>query len=306
MNKNIQNSLIIIITVFFCWGTITITQKPLEAFFYTQGSQPLENLALAKVIPSLKKPKLELEAEAAISITINHAGREKILFRKETSKILPVASLTKLMTAILVLENTTQEDYSLSQVVRISKEVSQKENVPIYGNLYEGEVFTIEKLLSLMLVYSSNDAAFALSKTVSNQAFAERMNDKSEEIGLKNSHFINPTGLDPDDESQLPNYSTVEDLISLCKYITDNYPEIWQITLNQKPYPTVNSFPSLSLQYNQEFIGGKTGYTQKAGGCLIVLSKDRKGNSFINIILGSNSSEERIIEMQKLIDWTLI
>ena len=306
MNKKIQNSLILTITVFFCWGATITTQKPLEAFFYTQASQPLENLTLAKISPSPKKPKLELKAEAAMSTTINHAGREKVLFRKETSKILPIASLTKLMTAILVLENTSQENYNLSKTVRISKEVSEKENVPIYGNLYEGEVFTIEKLLSLMLVYSSNDAAFALSKTVSNQAFEERMNDKAKEIGLKNTHFINPSGLDPDNENQLPNYSTVEDLISLCEYITDNYPKIWQITLNQKPYPTVNSFPSLSLQYNQEFIGGKTGYTKKAGGCLIVLLKDTKGNSFINIVLGSNSPEDRILEMQKLIDWTLI
>ncbi len=290
------------ISAFWALG-INISQKNVEDFFYAQISKPFENPVLVKIPPKPKKPKLEINAESAISFKINKAGREKIVFKKDPEKTLHIASLTKLMTALIVLENTPEDDYNFKNPISISKEAESQEDVPIYGNLREGETLTVEKLLDLMLIYSSNDAAFALSEVIGKEEFVEKMNQKAQALGLENTHFVNPTGLDPEDQETIPNYSSAKDLVSLSKYILKNYPLIFEISIKKGPYPTKNGVSDLHLSEGQKFIGGKTGYTEKAGGCMLVIFEDKKGSRFINIILGTESPEDRVKEMQKLINW---
>lgn len=292
---------------------LKLLQENLEKFFYAQISQPFDSISEVKIPPKIQKPKLELEAKSAISLKINKAGREKILFQKNPEEILPIASLTKLMTAVIVLED---ENYDLENTwLTISQIAASQENVPIYGNL-DSEIekkFNVEKLLDLMLIYSSNDAAFALAEVIGLEnftpvveqsslgGFVEKMNQKARELGLNNTHFVNPTGLDPENLEYF-NYSTAKDLVKLAQYIFLNHPLIFEITLKKGPYLIKNGLSDLILPENLNLIGKKTGYTDEAGGCILLVLNNEKGALFFNLILGTKK-ETRIGEMQKLINW---
>jgi len=289
--------LLLILVIPLWWG-ISFSKKKVENFFYAQISQPLESIEPINIPLKQEKEQLELKVESAISIRISKTGREKTLLTDNPKRAMPIASLTKLMTALIVLENT-----SLSEVVTVSQAAASKNDVPIHGNLKGGEPLSVEQLLDLMLIYSSNDAAFALSEIIGEEEFIEKMNEKTKFLGLKDTYFTNSTGLDPKDPEEIPNYSTVRDLYTLSKYIIENYPLIFDISLKKGPYPTSNGVSNLFLPYNQKLIGGKTGYTKKAGGCMLAVFENEEENYFINIILGTNSSIDRIQEMQKIINW---
>lgn len=276
----------------------------LEDFFYAQISQPLENLTFVK-IP--EKPKLELQVKSAISMRISPTGRQKILFRKNSEEILPIASLTKLMTAEIVLGDP--QNYDFYKMVKISKTAALQDDAPIYGNLIAGTKESVENLLDLMLIYSSNDAAFTLSEVIGTEDFVEKMNQRAEELGLEKTHFINPTGLDPEnyhfnsENLNNFNYSTAQDLAELTKYIIKNQPLIFEISLRKGPYLVENGISNLTLPDNFEIAGGKTGYTDEAGGCMILILKNEREVVFINIILGASTLKDRVLEMEKLVNW---
>lgn len=303
------------------WLGINVVQEKLENFFYAQISEPFQEMTFVEIPP--KKPKLEIEAKSAFSLRIGKSGREKILFEKEPNLTLPIASLTKLMTALIVLEDP--ENYDFSKIITISKETAKNEDVPEYGNLNFGEKKSIEELLNLMLSFSSNDAAFALadeavassspfanarvSEEIKVENFVERMNKKAEILDLRNTHFVNPTGLDPrnlngwsEETKYFFNFSTVEDLAKLSQYILNEFPIIFEISSQKPIFPIKNGFAALALPQNVNIIGGKTGYTDTAGGCMLLVFES-EGRYFINIVLGTDSVEIRVREMQKLIDW---
>lgn len=306
MKKNLKVLLISLLLSLPFWYGVNFFQVNLEKFFYAQIAQPIEEITLVKIPEKTQKPNLDLGAKSALSLKINKVGKEKVLFRKDTQNILPIASLTKLMTALIAIEDT--ENYDFKKEIIISKEAADQENVPEGGNLNIGEKISVEKLLHLMLVNSSNDAAFALSEVIGEKGenFVIKMIQKADDLGLENTYFVNPTGLDPKDLHYNPetliyfNYSTVEDLSKLAKYALTEFPLIYEISTSPPYYQVKNGFSNLSLKQN--IIGGKTGYTDEAGGCMILVLEEN-GDYFINIILGTESASARIIEMQKLIDW---
>jgi len=163
-----------------------------------------------------------------------------------------------------------------------------------------------------MLIYSSNDAAWAFSEVIGPDYFVEEMNQKANDLGLTNTHFVNPTGLDPNDLHYDPdpailhyfNYSSVKDLTKLAQYILKERPLIFELSRQKHLYLLQDGIFDLFL--TQEVVGGKTGYTDEAGGCILFVFKDGKGNLFLNVILGTPSFRARVEEMQKLIDWLQI
>jgi len=285
---------------------VNFSQKKLENFFVAQITKPLEEINFVK-IEKPKKPPLEIEAKAVLSLRINPKKKvkEKILYSKNENEILPIASLTKLMTALIVLENS--KDYELSKLITISKESADQGNVPHYGNLddYQGKNFTVEELLNLMLVYSSNDAAWALAEEIGVDNFVKKMNEKARDLGLESTHFVNPTGLDSQNSFSVENfnYSTAKDLLKISRYILEKHPLIFEISKKKPLFPIKNGIHELTL--TGEIVGGKTGYTKKAGGSIVFIFKNGE-DIFVNIILGTESEEARIKEMQKLIDWLLL
>jgi len=209
------------------------------------------------------------------------------------------------MTALVVFD--LKETYDFSQEIKISREaVNQEED---YGQLKEGERLSVENLIYTMLIESSNDAAFALSEPVSQDGFVDLMNIYAKNLGLGNAKFANPTGLVPDDSLEARNLSSASDLARLAKYILKNYPRLLEIT-------TINSYEVfrssgafhhfISANTNkllEEFsgiVGGKTGWTEEAGGCLLLIIKNPRRNSyFVNVVLGAG---DRFEEMRKIIE----
>lgn len=207
-----------------------------------------------------------INTRVAISVEINKKGEEKVLFSLNSQDRVPMASISKLMTALVVFDN-----YDLN--------------------------ISTQKLINDMLIQSNNDAADSLAGLIDYDDFINSMNDYAKKLGLEDTYFVNPTGLEPDDPEKVKNYSTAEDLVKLAKYILENQPEIFEITADRR-------FASMStnklLTKYPEIIGGKTGYSPAAGECLlIVLENPETGTRFINIVLGAR---DRFLEMTKIIN----
>lgn len=302
MSKNIKFFFAaFLISLPFWWG-INVFGKSLEDFlFLSFYYQPSPQVFLAQVsLPSFQAPEKEIpeiEARSAMSVKIKKNGNQEILFEKNSNQILPIASLAKLMTALVVLEN-----YNLSQQLEVSKKaIEQPED---FGKLKIGEHLSTENLLYLALIESSNDSAFTLSELIGQEGFVDLMNLEVEDLGLKNTYFVDPTGYSTE------NYSTVKDLVNLARYILEERPIIWEISA----FPEFGLYTPDGVFHHQlsntnqllgeypEIIGGKTGYTNEAGGCILLILKSSKDEIFINVILGS---ENRFEEMKKLIDYAL-
>ena len=285
-------------------------EKDLRDFFFLQYSQPA-SLILASEVQSegsiINEP--EINAKAALSVRINTNGEEQVLFEKNPSQVLPIASLTKLVTAWIVFEYPKYYDFS--QKIKVSENAISQEGD--FG-LQKGQAVSIKDLLYSMLTESSNDAAFALAEALAPdsdvnskekaEAFVALMNlEAKEKLDLKNTHFVNPTGLESKTEggNPLTNYSTIEDLVKLAKNIFSRHPEIFEVS-NQKSALIFGNYLAINKNeiLSENTIGGKTGWTPAAGGCILLVLKDDKAR-IINIILGTASPEARFIEMQKLI-----
>jgi len=289
MKKGLKNFLVLIFLISYSLILI-FSQKYIENYFFAYMAEPLFNITELK-IPE-EKPKPEIDAKSVISLKIGK--REKLLLGKNSGEVLPIASLTKLMTAIIVLEN-----YDLSDSIKTSKMAAEQEDVPNYGNLNAKEVFSVKKLLNLVLVYSSNDAAYALAEKMEVENFVEKMNQKAKEIGMEKTIFFNPTGLKDGDL----NVSSVDDLSKMVKYILKERPEIFEMTKAGGVYEVQNSIFDIKLSEGEKLVGGKTGYLPEIGGCMIYVFEYENDILFINIILGTKSVGERVNQMQKLIDW---
>jgi D-alanyl-D-alanine carboxypeptidase len=284
------------LNVFFFWHEfaanpeIMLAQAAQDSFLNNLKSlSPVRNKAVAD---------LDLSARAVLVISLDKE-RETALLAKNADKKMAIASLTKLMTAKVVLDN-----YDLDKEVAISKEaVGQEEQL---GKLTVGQRLPVRTLLYPLLIESSNDAAFALADDYSgmnNASFLELMNLEAESLEMKDTFFYNASGLEPADEaSEEINYSTAEDLAKLIKEFlpTDL---IWQILSVPKAYlynQELTNTNKLLEEYNN-IIGGKTGFTDKAGECYILVLKAPKDRGYlINIILGS---PDRWEEMRELIAW---
>ena len=282
MSKNFKIFLIALILCLPFWWGVNVFQEKIEDFLFwkkmadnpqillAQMAQE-ERLAKLKPIRNKKINNLEIEAKAALSVFIDNQGVERILFEKDGDKVLPIASLTKLMTANVVLKH-----YDISQIVGI------------------------KKLLYILLIKSDNEAAIALAEIIGKEAFVDLMNLEAKNLGLNNTYFANPTGLDPEFPTEPINHSTAQDLVKFAKYLTLERPLIWDISTVQTFEDKVNT--NELLEEIPGIIGGKTGETPRAGKCLLLVVQAPKNKGYIiNVIL---NSENHFKEMKELIDWT--
>ncbi len=221
----------------------------------------------------------------------------RALFAKNTRVKLPIASLTKILSAVVILENLNPKD-----TVSVPKEALKVDTEK--QSLYLGEEITVENLMKLMLIESSNDAAYALAYYANTKGFnlLDKMNEKAQSLNMNDSHFLDPAGLNDDA------YSTVEDLVKLVKY-SFKYDLVWEIlteksvvikSVDGKIEHKVESTDQL-LGVIPDIFGGKTGNTDGALGCMIlVVDIPDKNDKLISVVLGSRS---RFDDTKKLIDW---
>ncbi len=231
---------------------------------------------------SINQPEIEAKATLIFGVEKN-----KILYQKNIEQVLPIASLTKLMTGLIVLE-----EMDLDKVITISQEA-----VKAYGDnggLVIDEKISVKNLLYVLLMESSNDAAVALAEVFKEVPLVDLMNKKAEELGLANTHFTDPTGYNP------TNLSTALDLAELVKYSLKE-PLIWQIlktpNIDLSNHHLTNT--NQLLGHWSGIIGGKTGYTDEAQGCMILVIEQIYENLVV-IVLGA---EERFLATEKLINW---
>ncbi|MBZ9578723.1 D-alanyl-D-alanine carboxypeptidase [Patescibacteria group bacterium] len=305
MTKNLKYFLItFLISLPFWWGT-NLLERNLEDLFFWQEVMKHPQVFIAQVnFGGIKKnfefkeetENLQIKADSAISVWLDLKNQEKILFEKEIDKTLLIASLTKLMTANVVLEYYPD----LSQTIEISREaVFQEENS---GNLQIGERLSVENLLYIMLIESSNDASYSLAERIGEEGFVDLMNLEAKYLGMENSHFIDSTGISPE------NQSSVKDLVALTKQLLEK-PLIWEILEKSEfdLYGPDGIFHHKLLNTNEllgeipKILGGKTGFLPEAKGCFLLVLETPKNKGFlINVILGA---ENKFEEMEKLIDW---
>jgi serine-type D-Ala-D-Ala carboxypeptidase (penicillin-binding protein 5/6) len=237
------------------------------------------------------------KSRAALTID---ASTGEILFSKNSNWRLPPASTTKLMTAILAIEN---ED--LSKVVGISKKASRTPRTK--AGFKEGDQITLEGLLYAALLGSANDAAVAIAEAISGseQRFVLLMNEKALSIGAEDTKFINATGLPGDGQ-----YTTALDLSRILSYALRIFklreiigtPEAKIKTAKGKVFHTRNT--DKLLWRDEKIIGGKTGYTSKAGHCFVCAARGEE-KTILVAILGSPSRKNLWRETEKLVSQNL-
>ncbi len=308
MKSNLKILLIVILLSFPFYLGASYIQRSLDNIIFAR--EITENPPLFLLAEIEKKysliPKPELSAENALSIEIK-GKEERIIFQKNHLQSVKIASLIKLLTAV-----TAEEFYKLEDKVTISpKAVSQYQD---RGNLKAGERIILEKILEIMLVESSNDAAFAVAEITGVHPFAALMNIKAKEIGMENTFIFEPTGLDPEDRKfgeKKANLSTAYDLYLLSKHILLENPLFSLVKKTSKEelplFLENGNFHHLIKNTNQlvaeipETVLSKTGYTGEAGGCLIMALECSKPERYlINIILNSQNRNE---DMKQLINY---
>jgi D-alanyl-D-alanine carboxypeptidase len=243
----------------------------------------------------------ELQAKAAGLFDI---ASEKVLYSKNIDMQLPIASVTKLMTAVVAME-------SLSLTVPY---VVSAEDINADGNgadLAKGEEILGSDLLKIMLIESSNDAALVFASNAGKKGInlVSKMNEKAREIGMTNTKFADPSGLDDSDA-----HSTVADLIKLARYV-DKYPIIWEITatknaivssIDGKISHTLTNTNKLLGEY-PGIIGGKTGTTPGALETMVlevkIYTEDSSGVDDIRVIALVLGTNDRFGEIKKIIEW---
>ena len=323
MSKTSKILIVFLISFAGFWGA-NVLYDNLENIYYLNEitKNPQLFLAQINISPEIKQKRelqkecflvnnLEIKANSAISFLIPEKGESKIIFQKNISEKRPIASLTKRMTALVA-----KEIYRPEQILAISEEaVSQEEET---GNLKTGESLSLKELLHSLLIESSNDAAWAIAEGklegaenfIGIRGFVELMNLEAKNLNMKDTGFINPTGLDGNEEKN--NYSTARDMVNLVDYIIKNHPDILEIT-QKKSYEVLNPDGSLHhfIPENTNkllgenglvVVGGKTGFTEEAGGCMILVLKKGENDYLVNIIFGSESHETRFEEMKKIIE----
>jgi len=233
---------------------------------------------------------LSINARSAIVMDFE-SGR--VLFEKNAYQKRPMASTTKVMTAIVALENGNLDD-----IVTVSRNAAS-----IHGSLMHlraGEELTLRELLYGLLLCSGNDAAIAIAEHIggSVEEFCRMMNEKAKEIGAVNTNFVTPHGLD-----ETGHYSTAYDMALITRYALRNP------VFNEIVKTTAIQIGGRYLQNTNEMLtsypgadGVKTGYTGKAGRCLIT-SATRDGRRFISVVLYCDSREQRAMSSKKILDY---
>ena len=223
-----------------------------------------------------------------------------LLWGKNENTPVPMASTTKIMTAIVMMEQIGEE--RLNEEVTVSKEAAG--TIGSRLGLHTGDKITYNDLLYGLMLCSGNDAAveISISTAGSVENFAELMNKKAEELGLENTHFVTPHGLD-----RYGHYTTALELAKITDYALKN-PKIAKVVSTKQYTVTINGYPkTLSntnelLGYLEGVNGVKTGYTSKAGRCLVT-SVSRNEFDIITVVLGADTRKIRTQDSIKLIEY---
>ena len=231
------------------------------------------------------------------------ANSGKVLYEKNSNKVKYPASTTKIMTAILTMENCELTDIAtVSHNALFSVPASY-----VTADLKEGEQLTIEQLLNVLLIPSANDAAFVLAEHIGGtvENFANMMNEKAKEIGCLNTHFVNPNGIHNKNHTTTAydlalmgkyamQFDKIREIVKKTRYTlpaTNKYDKADRIFKTSNELIEVNNSKAKDNYYYENAIGIKTGYTSEAGSCIIAGAK-KDNLEVIVVVLGGQSTKD--------------
>ena len=243
----------------------------------------------------------------APSALLMDAATGTILYEKNSTEERPLASVTKIMTLLLIFQALEAGQIHLEDTVTISEHAAGMGGSQVY--LEPNETQTVETLIKCITVASANDACVAMAELISGSedAFVQKMNETAASLGMTHTNFVNCCGLDADNH-----YSCANDIALMSRELTVNHPAIFDYTKIWQEdiiHHTARGDSAFTLSNTNHLIkqypyatGLKTGFTSKAGFCLSATAT-KDSLSLIAVVMGASSSKERIADVKSMCDW---
>ena len=260
-------------------------------------------LLLFIFIPLVKAEEVEDLAPNAKSAIMIEASTGEILFQKNKDEKLAPASMTKMMSMLLIMEEIESGNLKWDEMITASEKASSMGGSQIF--LKAGEKMTVEELLKGVAIASGNDAVVALAERISGseEAFVKRMNTRAKDLGLKNTNFVNATGLTADNH-----YSSANDMSLIAKELV-KHEKILEFTSTYEDYlrkDTKSPFWLVNtnrlVRFKEGVDGLKTGFTDEAGYCLTATMK-KDNMRLITVVMKEENTSKRSADTTKMLDY---
>ena len=259
-------------------------------------------LLLGVVPGAARAVDMDLPVKSAILMDV---ATGTILYEQDAHTPLAPASVTKVMTMLLIMEAIDSGAIGWQDMVTASESAAAKGGSQIY--LKVGEQMTVSDMVKAIAVSSANDCACAMAEHIagSEAAFVEKMNSRAKELGMNDTHFVNCTGLD-DDAAAADHKTSAHDIGVMSRELLKNHPDIkkyttiWMDTLRNGTFGLSNT--NKMVRFYPGATGLKTGFTSKAGYCLSS-SAQRDGMELVAVVMGAKTSAERFSACKSLLDY---
>ena len=260
------------------------------------------SLLLGLLPMQVQAANLEVEAKSAALIDV---ATGTVLFEQNSHERLAPASVTKVMTMLLIMEAIDSGKIGWGDTVTTSEAAAAKGGSQVY--LKVGETMTVEQMLKSIAVSSANDCACAMAEHLagSEEAFAETMNARAKELGMEDTHFVNCTGLD-DGADAAEHKTSAYDIALMSRELLRNHPDItkfttiWMDTIRNGTFGLSNT--NKMVRFYNGCTGLKTGFTRGAGYCLSA-SAEREGLQLIAVVMGCETSQKRFAACKSMLDY---
>ena len=258
---------------------------------------------LISVLPiGAKAADIQVKAKSAVLMDVETGT---VLSQQNAHEALPPASVTKVMTMLLIMEAIDSGKISWQDMVTASEAAAAKGGSQIY--LKVGEQMTVSDMVKSIAVSSANDCACAMAEHLcgSEDAFVAQMNARAAELGMKDTHFVNCTGLDDSPEAA-EHKTSAYDIAIMSRELMKNHPDIkkfttiWMDTVRNGAFGLSNT--NKMVRFYSGCTGLKTGFTRKAGYCLSATAQ-RDGMELVAVVMGAESSQDRFAACKQLLDY---
>lgn len=250
-------------------------------------------------LPVVAMPSLNSDAKSLILI---EASTGKVLYESNADEALPPASVTKIMTLLLVMEAIDRGELKWTDMVTVSEAAAKMGGSQVY--LEVGEQLNVEEMVKSVVIASANDAALALAEAIAGteDAFVVKMNERARQLGMNNTNFENTNGLDDTTQNHVTSARDIAimsaELISHPKIL--EYTTIWQDSIRNGAFVLNNT--NRLIRYYPGTNGLKTGSTAKAGFCISAAAK-REGMQLIAVVMGASTRDGRNETAKQLLNW---
>ena len=246
--------------------------------------------------------ELDVDGKSALLMDVTTGT---VLYEQNAHQSLPPASVTKVMTMLLIMEAIDAGRIGWQDTVTASEEAAAKGGSQIY--LKVGETMTVEDMIKSIAVSSANDCACAMAEHIagSESAFVDMMNARAKELGMNDTHFVNCTGLD-DDPAAKEHLTSAHDIAIMSRELLKNHPDIkkyttiWMDTVRDGAFGLSNT--NKLVRFYQGATGLKTGFTSGAGYCLSA-SAQRNDMELVAVVMGCETSQQRFAACKSMLDY---